>query len=77
MVNMTLAVPGALYSRMQEHAELKWSEVARKAFNDKLDELDLLDDLRAIRQAEKEHMEGKTISELEMAKLVRKRVQKK
>ncbi|VVB99929.1 Uncharacterised protein [uncultured archaeon] len=71
MANMTLAIPDALYSRMQRCTELKWSEVARKAFREKMEEMELLDDLRAIRKAEKERREGKTTSYAEMGKLIK------
>jgi len=68
MANMTLAIPDKLYKQMKEHKELKWSEVARKAFEEKMDALELADDLESIRIAKKEHRKGKTISEQNLAK---------
>jgi hypothetical protein len=47
---------------MQAHSEYKWSEIARKAIEQKIDEAEFLDDLRAIAKAEKEHKAGKTTS---------------
>lgn len=40
MVNMTLAVPKEMHEKMKEHSEIKWTEVARKAFEGKLSELE-------------------------------------
>jgi len=45
MVNMTLSIPEELYKEMQLHSELKWSEVARKAFEMKIRELHWMDKL--------------------------------
>ncbi|MBN2127069.1 MAG: hypothetical protein JW703_01595 [Candidatus Diapherotrites archaeon] len=36
MVNMTLAVPKELHSKMKKYSEIKWSEVARKAIEEKI-----------------------------------------
>jgi hypothetical protein len=59
---MTLAIPDALYEKIRKHPEFRWSEVARQAIEQKIEDAELLDDLKAIRQAEQEHKEGKTIS---------------
>ncbi len=45
MVNMTLSVPEELFREMQRHPELKWSEVARQAFEMKVRELHWMDKL--------------------------------
>ena len=42
---MTLAIPEELYKEMQFHSEIKWSEVARKAFEMKVSELHWMDKL--------------------------------
>jgi len=39
MPNMTLSVDEKLHKEMMAHPELKWSEVARKAFEKKIREL--------------------------------------
>jgi len=62
MVNVTLTVPEELYKKMKVHKEFRWSEVARQAIEKKIREKELLQDLRDIAKAEKEHKEGKTIS---------------
>lgn len=41
MVNITLAVPEQLHKRLGKHPELKWSEIARQAFEKKLKEIEL------------------------------------
>ena len=43
MTNMTLSVPEELYKEMQLHSELRWSEVAREAFEKKVKELHWID----------------------------------
>ncbi len=65
---MTLAVEDRLHERMRSHREVKWSEVARKAFAEKLDELEFLDDIRSIKKAQREHRQAKTITHQEMKK---------
>lgn len=45
MANMTLSVPEELHQRMKQHTELKWSDVARQAFEKKLKEIELADKL--------------------------------
>ena len=62
MVNITMSVTEELHSKMQKHPEFKWSEVARQAIEEKINDANLLEDLKAISRAEKEHKEGKTIS---------------
>ena len=45
MANITLSLPEELYQKLKEHPEIRWSEVARKAIQQYLDELELLDKL--------------------------------
>ncbi len=42
MTNITLSISEQRYSKMKKHTELKWSDVARRAFEKKLLELDLV-----------------------------------
>ncbi|MEK6852646.1 MAG: hypothetical protein AABX59_02085 [Nanoarchaeota archaeon] len=44
MSNMTLSIPENLYKKMAKHSELKWSEIARKAFEKKIMEIELLEE---------------------------------
>lgn len=45
MPNITLSVPPKLKKAMAKHKELNWSEVARQAIEDKLDQLATMDKL--------------------------------
>ena len=45
MANMTLSVPDELHKKMKSYSEIKWSEVARKAIQEKLAALELADSL--------------------------------
>jgi hypothetical protein len=47
MVNMTIAIPGDLHEKMKKHNEIKWSEIARRAIREYIEELDKLDKLTA------------------------------
>ena len=42
MVNMTLSVPKELKTLMDQFPEINWSEVARKAFREKVEDLKFL-----------------------------------
>ena len=45
MVSITLAVPEELKTEMDEHPEMNWSEIARRAIRDKLMILKKMDEL--------------------------------
>ncbi len=45
MVNMTLSVSEELHKEMTAHTEIKWSDVARQAFEKKVRELHWMDKL--------------------------------
>ncbi len=47
---------------MKKHPEFKWSEVARAAIEEKINDAELIEDLKAISAAEREFREGKTLS---------------
>ncbi len=47
MANITLSLSEELYQKLKNHPEIRWSEVARKAIQQYLDELELLDKLTA------------------------------
>jgi len=47
MANITLSLPEELYQKLKDHPEIRWSEIARKAIQQYLDELELLDKLTA------------------------------
>ncbi len=68
MVNITLSIPKEIYLKMKQFPEFKWSEIARNAIKEKINDAELLEDLKDLRIAQKELKEGKTISKKEMAK---------
>lgn len=45
MANMTLSVPEELHKEMLAHSEIKWSTIAREAFEKKVKELHWMDKL--------------------------------
>jgi hypothetical protein len=63
MTNVTLAVPKELHKEMRSHPEIKWSEVARQAFQREVDRLHIYDRLLAnSRLTEKDAVElGRSI----------------
>ncbi len=65
---MTLSIPKELHRKMGRHPEFKWSEVARKAIEQKIREAELVDDLRAIAKARKENRENKTMTQKQLMK---------
>lgn len=40
MPNMTMGLSDSMHDRMRKHADVKWTEVARKAFESKLEKLE-------------------------------------
>ncbi len=47
MVNMTLSVPEEIHKEMSMHTEIRWSEIARRAFELKIKELHIMDTVLA------------------------------
>lgn len=47
MVTMTLSVPKELKKQMEAFPEINWSEVARQAFKQKIEDMDLLRKFKA------------------------------
>ena len=45
MVNVTLAIPEDLHTRMKKHSEIRWSEVIRKTISEKVEELEMMNKL--------------------------------
>ena len=42
MPNMTLAIPEELHKKMKRHTDLKWSDIARQAFERKINEIEFM-----------------------------------
>ena len=47
MVSLTLSVPQELRERMDMYSEINWSEVARKAFNAKISDMEFLEEFKS------------------------------
>lgn len=62
MGNMTLSIPDDLLKTLKKHSYIKWSEVARIAFQEKIDTLEKIDILKEFEDAEKDYKDGKNIS---------------
>ena len=45
MTNMTLSIPEELHKKMKRHTELKWSDIARQAFEKKLNEIEFMENV--------------------------------
>ena len=43
MTNITLYVPDSIYKKMKKYKELKWSEIAREAIEEKIKQLEEAD----------------------------------
>lgn len=43
MANMTLAIPDELMQKMRKFQEIRWSEVARKAIEQRVNDLEIVD----------------------------------
>lgn len=55
MSNLTLYIPDAIYVKMKKYNELKWSEIARKAIEEKIKQLEESDyRLTALKRLSKE-----------------------
>jgi hypothetical protein len=42
MTNMTLSIPEELHKRMRKFSEFRWSEIARKAIEQRIDDLEVM-----------------------------------
>ena len=47
MPSITVNVDDTLKERMEQHPEINWSEVTRQAIQEKLEQLELMDELAA------------------------------
>ncbi|HIH31904.1 TPA: hypothetical protein HA235_04300 [Candidatus Woesearchaeota archaeon] len=46
MVSLTLSIPEELKARMDQHSEINWSEVARKAIMQRLEDFEFMKRIR-------------------------------
>ena len=59
MANMTLAIPDELHKKMKQMSEIRWSEVARRAIEGRINDLETLN-----RLASKSKITDKEIKEI-------------
>jgi hypothetical protein len=52
MVNMTLSIPKELHDKLKKYTEIRWSEVARKSFENKVKNLERIDLFKDIQEAD-------------------------
>ncbi len=57
MANMTLAIPDELQEKLREHAEIRWSEVARQALEKKVADIEMMDRLTSNSKLTKKDVE--------------------
>lgn len=62
MANMTLSIPDDLFKELKKHSYIKWSEVARIAFEEKVNTLDRIDVFKEFQEAERDYKDGRSIS---------------
>ena len=62
MPTITVNVDDDLKTRMEAHPEINWSEVTRQAIEEKLDHLELIDEL----------VEGSSLTDADVADLARR-----
>ena len=65
MANMTISVPDELKAMLERHPEMNWSEVARQAWKNKAEQLELLNMLTARSKATDKDIE-------ELGRLIKK-----
>jgi len=63
MANMTLAIPDELFKRMKAMREIRWSEVARQAIEQRVEDLEVMNKIASKSKLTKKDVEeiGKKI----------------
>ncbi|MBU0958134.1 MAG: hypothetical protein KKF56_04985 [Nanoarchaeota archaeon] len=63
MTNMTLSIPEELIKKMRNFSEIKWSEVARKAIEQRVNDLEVMNKIASKSKLTKKDVEeiGKKI----------------
>ena len=59
MVNMTLSIPNELHEKMKKLSEIRWSEVARRAIEERINDLETMN-----RIASKSKLTKKDVEEI-------------
>ena len=59
MTNIHVAIPNELHKRMKQHSEIRWSDVVRKSITQKVEMLEVMDQI-----AKKSKLTKKDIEEI-------------
>ncbi len=59
MANMTLAIPDKLHKKMKQMSEIRWSEIARRAIEQRIEDLEIMNKI-----ASKSKITNKEIKEI-------------
>jgi uncharacterized protein YajQ (UPF0234 family) len=59
MVNMTLSIPSELHEKMKKLSDIRWSEVARRAIEERINDLETMN-----RLASKSKLTKKDVDEI-------------
>jgi len=70
MVNMTLSIPEELHGKMKAFSEIKWSEIARRAIEERINDLEVMNKI-----ASKSKLTKKDVDEI--SKKIKRRMAKK
>jgi len=63
MVNMTLSIPDELHKKMKKMSDIRWSEIARRAIEERIDDLEVMNKITSKSKLTKKDVEeiGKKI----------------
>ncbi len=63
MTNMTLSIPEELHKKMKQMSEVKWSEIARRAIEERINDLEIMNKIASKSKLTKKDVEeiGKKI----------------
>jgi len=57
MANMTLSIPEELHKKMKKLSEIRWSEVARQAIKQRVDDLEVMEKISSKSKLTKKDVE--------------------
>ncbi|MEK6823749.1 MAG: hypothetical protein AABY06_01825 [Nanoarchaeota archaeon] len=57
MTNMTLSIPEELHKKMKQMSEIKWSEIARKAIEERVNDLEVMNKIASKSKLTKKDVE--------------------
>ncbi len=57
MTNMTLSIPEELHKKMKQMSEVKWSEIARRAIEERINDLEIINKIASKSKLTKKDVE--------------------